>query len=103
MLARDVRPSCRRDVRRKRASTYRNPACFNHSSVDRIVSRAVRNVTPSSRRAFLLSTNQYRVAYGTTCGLYGSRKGNAELVFELEQELEESQRVDPKLVDLGTF
>ena len=29
--------------------------------------------------------------------------GKAELVFELEQELEESQRVDPKLVDLGTF
>src|SRR5690242_8084713 len=38
-------------------SRARYPTCVSHWSVDSIVSRAPRNVTPSSRRAFALSTN----------------------------------------------
>jgi uncharacterized protein (DUF2147 family) len=42
------------------------PDSTSHPSVLAIVSRAPRNPAPSSRTAFALSVNQYRVAYGTT-------------------------------------
>jgi hypothetical protein len=55
----------RRDARNRPDST-------SQSSVDSIVSTAGRKLAPNSRRAFAASTNQKRVAYGTTCGLYGT-------------------------------
>ena len=41
----------------------------SQSIVSAMVARDPRNATPSSPCAFVLSMNQYRVAYGTTCAL----------------------------------